>query len=128
MLSLVAALAAASTASGPPAAAFTPEGFLLVYGPLGMLSLLGLEVARRYVRSLNERAAAAEERAATAEARTAAAVQRESDRADRAEARVADVQRELADLNREVRHDVVPRMTEVTRVMGDAVAELRDRR
>lgn len=102
LLPAVAFLYAASGSGVTPAASFTPEGFLLVYGPLGVLATMGADVLRRYIRSLVEGKRDAEARA------------------DRAEA-------ELKALNAEVRHDVVPALTQVTVVMADVVGMLRAR-
>lgn len=118
MLVPVAVLWAATGAGAAPAASFTPEGFLLVYGPLGVLATAGLVLGREYRRTLIDARDDAEERARDAEARMAVAVQREADRADRAEARTGAAYAELAALNAEVRHDVVPALTAVTQTMS----------
>jgi hypothetical protein len=127
LVSAVMLYVAAGTGVTAPAATFTPEGFFLVYGPLGALSMLGVELGRRYVQTLKEARAEAEARAAAAEARLVVAVQRESDRADRAEARTVAVLGELSALNAEVRHDVVPALTAVTRTMNDVLVSQRNR-
>lgn len=80
-----------------------------MYGPLGVLATGGIEVLRRYIRSLVDAKREAEARA------------------DRAEAHAEQIRSELNALNAEVRRDVVPALTNVTTVMVDVVHSMRAR-
>lgn len=95
--------ALALLAAGPPAATLTPEGFLLVYGPLGILAGASIYLGRRLIQS-------------------------EGRRADRAEARVQELSEDLKALHRDVIERVVPALVESNRTGAELLEAMRSKR